>query len=233
MKRIVLFALVTLGISLGQAKAQSFSLAHDTTMAFTGASADVHNTVTNLTTNSLQMAWKMTNSSIASGWVVSGVCDINLCYNWAGDVETGITKNCTVNSSSNMDFKVQYNATSGAIGSSSFITFRFVDVNTGLSKSATFIATKVPTGVVNVSKVDDDIVLYPNPAKDDLNVIFDPNSDVKNIAVYNLIGKIVSIYKVNGNNAKLNVSNVPSGIYFVRLLDGQGRVIATRKFTRQ
>jgi hypothetical protein len=233
MKRIVLFALVTLGISLGQVKAQSFSLAHDTTTAFTGTSADVHNTVTNLTTNQLQMSWKMSNSSIANGWVVSGVCDINLCYNWTGDVEMGITKNCSINPSSNMDFKVQYNATGGAVGSSSFITFRFVDVNTGLLKNATFIATKVPAGVVNVTKVDDNIVLYPNPASDDLNVIFDPNADVKNIAVYNLIGKIVSIYKVNGNSAKLNVSNIPSGIYFVRLLDGQGRVIATRKFTHQ
>ncbi|HTM65067.1 MAG TPA: T9SS type A sorting domain-containing protein [Flavipsychrobacter sp.] len=233
MKRIVLFALVTFGLSFGQVKAQSFSMARDTTVIFTGASGDVHNTLTNLTTDPLPITWRMTNSSIASGWVVSGVCDINLCYNWAGDVEMGGTKNCTVNPSSNMDFKVQYNATGGAIGSSSFITFRFVDGNTGLLKTATFIATKVPTGVVNVSKVDDDVVLYPNPAKDDLNVIFDPNSDVKNIAVYNLIGKIVSIYKVNGNSAKINVSNVPSGIYFVRLLDGQGRVVATRKFTRQ
>jgi hypothetical protein len=233
MKRIVLFALVTFGISLGQVKAQSFNLASDTTIAFTGTSADVHNTVSNLTNDTLKMAWKMTNSSIGSGWVVSGVCDINLCYNWAGDVDMGITKNCSIKPASNMDFKVQYNATNGALSSSSFITFRFVDLATGLQKSATFIATKVPTGVVNVSKVDDDVVLYPNPAKDDLNVIFDPNSDVKNIAVYNLIGKIVSIYKVNGNSAKINVSNVPSGIYFVRLLDGQGRVVATRKFTRQ
>lgn len=233
MKRIVLFALVTFGISFGQVKAQSFTLAHDTSSAFTGASADVHNTVTNLTTNQLQMSWKMTNSSIASGWVVSGVCDINLCYNWTGDVEMGITKNCSINPSSNMDFKVQYNATGGAMGSTSFITFRYVDVNTGQSKNATFIATKVPTGVVNVTKVEDDIVLYPNPAKDDINVIFDADADVRNIAVYNLIGKVVSIYKVNGNSAKLNASNIPSGIYFVRLLDGQGRVIATRKFTRQ
>lgn len=231
MKKIVLFALVAVGLNINSAVAQSFTLAHDTTSAFTGSTVDVHNTITNVTGNSINMTWRIVTSAttLAPGWLVSGVCDNNSCYPWAGDVSNGNALSCSISGMSSMDGKVQYDATAAANGTVSWVTIRYTEGTS--SKFATFIATKVPTGINTVVKSDDNVVLYPNPAKDDLNVVFDMDADVKNIAVYNLIGKAVSIYKVNGNSAKLNVSNIPSGIYFVRLLDGQGRIVATRKFT--
>jgi hypothetical protein len=78
-----------------------------------------------------------------------------------------------------------------------------------------------------------DVILYPNPASNYLNVIFNPDAGIKNIAIYNLIGRVVSVFRVSGNSAKLDIDNTPSGIYFVRLMTDQGEIIATRKFTRQ
>lgn len=227
MKKVVLFALVAFGLT-SQISAQSFSVAHDTVTAYTAGSVDVHNTVNNLTSGNLAINWKVVDSSIAPGWTIDGICDNQLCYPW-GTVQPGALQTSgDIEASKSMDFKVQYSTTGAAIGSMTSVTIRFSESLN--SKTATFIATKVPTGVTSVTRIEDDVVLYPNPAKDDLNVVFS-NTTVRNIAVYNLIGKIVSIYKVNGNSAKLNVSNIPSGIYFVRLLDGQGRIVATRKFT--
>lgn len=88
------------------------------------------------------------------------------------------------------------------------------------------------TGINNVAK-QDNIVIYPNPARSEVNIVFDRSADIKSIAIYNLIGKAVTVYKVNGNSAKLDVESIPSGIYFLRMLDGLGHVITTRKFVHQ
>ena len=84
------------------------------------------------------------------------------------------------------------------------------------------------------SKVQDEIVIYPNPAHDEVNIIYGADAGVKNITIYNLIGKIVSVFKpIDNSSAGLSIENLPTGIYFVRLIDAQGAVVATRKFTRQ
>jgi hypothetical protein len=98
----------------------------------------------------------------------------------------------------------------------------------------TFLVTKFPTSVSTTKTSTDGISLYPNPASDELNVLFNPNGGIKNITIYNMIGKAVTVYKVTANNsAKLDIQNIPAGIYFIRLSDAHGRVVATRKFTRQ
>ncbi len=93
---------------------------------------------------------------------------------------------------------------------------------------------KASTGIMNFNSADD-IILYPNPAREAVNVIFDEKFNVRTIAVYNLIGKLMGpIYKPASNNsAKIDLSDMPTGIYFLRLMDAQGHFVATRRFTRQ
>ena len=112
------------------------------------------------------------------------------------------------------------------------MTVSLKDFSTSETKTETFIVNKWPTSVPVVTN-DDDITIYPNPAREELNVVYSNTADVKNIAVYNIIGKVMNVYRVSGNSANLNLRNVPAGIYFVRLLNANGGVVATRKFTRQ
>jgi hypothetical protein len=90
-------------------------------------------------------------------------------------------------------------------------------------------------GTLPLLRCTDDVVVYPNPAPgNELNIVYDPSADVKRIAVYNLIGNMVAIYKVTGNNsANLNLETLAPGIYFVRLYNTQGDVVVAKKFTRQ
>jgi hypothetical protein len=234
MKKVILFSLVALGLLVQNSFAQSFSVAHDTSFAWTGGSVDVHQTMNNTSGGPLTISWKIIDHTLASGWTVDGVCDNHTCY-----PDNVLTNNATYDADEvaagvPMDLKVTFNAGAGSITSTSWVTAKVWDKNMPLnSKNITFIATRAPTGVSTVVRADDNVILYPNPAKNDVNVIFDQNAGVKNIAIYNIIGKAMSIYKVNGNSAKMNLENIPSGIYFVRLFDGQGRIIATRKFTHQ
>jgi len=79
-----------------------------------------------------------------------------------------------------------------------------------------------------------DVKLYPNPASDELNVTYDESADIKTIAIYNIIGKVMSVYKPPASNSSnLNVEGLPSGIYFLRLSNSLGQVVMTKKFTRQ
>ena len=79
------------------------------------------------------------------------------------------------------------------------------------------------------------MVLYPNPAREAVNVIYNEKAGIKTIAVYNIIGKLMGpVYKPADNgSAKIDLDDIPNGIYFLRLMDSQGHVLATRRFTRQ
>ena len=101
------------------------------------------------------------------------------------------------------------------------------------TKNITFVVNRLPVSVPVVSTSESDVVMYPNPATSELNIVYNANLDVKNIAVYNIIGKVMTIYRVTGSSANLNLENIPSGIYFVRLLNAHGETVVTKKFSKQ
>lgn len=63
-----------------------------------------------------------------------------------------------------------------------------------------------------------DFELFPNPAKDYVNVIFN-SSDSKNLALYNILGKKVVSVTVESETYQLNMRNLNNGIYFLTVLD--------------
>ncbi len=58
------------------------------------------------------------------------------------------------------------------------------------------------------------IRMYPNPANTLINIVSDVNSPFT-VHLYNLVGKNMTEAKINGNS--IDVSEVPVGMYFVRL----------------
>lgn len=80
----------------------------------------------------------------------------------------------------------------------------------------------------------EELSVYPNPATTELNVVYGPGTSVRNIAIYNLIGKVMNVYKAgDAGSANLNLDGIPEGIYYVWLMNPKGDVIATKKFTKQ
>lgn len=98
----------------------------------------------------------------------------------------------------------------------------------------TYIVTRTPTTSVANVKPNSEVSLYPNPASNSVNLVYDASADIRNIAVYNIIGKQVSLFRPTDNSsANLNIESIPAGIYFVRLINSRGDVVTTRKFTKQ
>jgi hypothetical protein len=92
---------------------------------------------------------------------------------------------------------------------------------------------KAAVATAPIKQGQDEVTVYPNPAFNELNIVYGTNADVKNIAVYNLIGKLITIYKAaEMGSANLNIENIPGGVYYVWLVNSRGDVIATKKFTK-
>lgn len=187
--------------------------------------------------------WPLYSSSLGAG---VGFCDNIDCYTITDPVNNFFNDSTIVQQTRNYDnnsanindadhnFYMQFIANSPAAGTSAYVRVRATDMNGSGNRVLTFVASRTPTGISN-SVYNDEIVLYPNPAREAVNVIYDANAGVRTIAVYNLIGKLMGpVYKPSASgSAKINTEDMPGGVYFLRLMDGQGHVVATRRFTRQ
>ena len=65
----------------------------------------------------------------------------------------------------------------------------------------------------------DNIQVYPNPAQD---FIFIDNANIDdNVNVFNVVGKRVMSFKIETENQQLDITELKSGLYFLRLNNGQ------------
>ncbi|RYD59514.1 MAG: T9SS type A sorting domain-containing protein [Sphingobacteriales bacterium] len=232
MKKLVLLFITLIGLG-SAASAQKYTVQDTIRHTVWGDSWKMHNNVMNVSTvpnDSVTLTWSVTANDFPTSWknpAYTGICDNEYCRN---GMPTGMYTARKFAPNTKMDFYLQFNPEDFTENGTHYVTVEFTDGTT--IRHTTFIVTKQPTSVNNVSKQNDGISMYPNPASNELNVIFEANSNIKNLAVYNLIGKPVMVYKVTDNNsAKLNIESIPSGVYFLRFIDAQGRVSAIRKFT--
>ncbi|MBN2746443.1 MAG: T9SS type A sorting domain-containing protein, partial [Bacteroidales bacterium] len=77
----------------------------------------------------------------------------------------------------------------------------------------------VQAGVIQFRKPKTTLsTLYPNPASTNLNIQLQPDFEHTTIQIYNYLGSKVMETKADKNNMNLDVSSLPSGLYFVKVL---------------
>lgn len=76
----------------------------------------------------------------------------------------------------------------------------------------------LPTGVKDVLSTSN-VSIFPNPAKDELNISLPLNGESTNVSIYNVIGEVVFTENMiaNGTTSKFDISNLKSGVYVVKL----------------
>jgi hypothetical protein len=72
--------------------------------------------------------------------------------------------------------------------------------------------------------------LYPNPASEVLNIKVKSELDVKSVSIYNTLGQII-MTSIHAENGEINVSNLQSGSYFIKVFTDKGS--STAKFIKQ
>ncbi len=249
MKKYLFIVFSFLGLfSYKSVNAQSFTTQMDTVFAtYSGGTLVAPDYISTPSSNdSLRLAWRVIATNWPSDWLpYLSVCDNNNCYYngthtlWNSTTNTGGAQVSLyykgTGTGTYNDFHAALSLSTVTTSGTFWFTIKLANfADTTFTKNITFVITDNTTAVRNVSSYPEDIVLYPNPAHGEVNIVYGAGAGVKNIAIYNLIGKVVSVFKpIDNSSAQLSIENLPTGIYFVRLMDAQGGLVATRKFTKQ
>ena len=81
------------------------------------------------------------------------------------------------------------------------------------------------------SYLENNVTLYPNPAKEFVDVRIDGDLNVTGMEVYDVYGKLINTINVIDNTTHINVSGLANGMYFVRVTTEQGMV--TKRFVKR
>lgn len=79
----------------------------------------------------------------------------------------------------------------------------------------------ISVGTDELSKVEEDLLVYPNPAN---MHVFIGSNDVKRIEIYNMTGELVA---TEFNSNRITVSHLPDGLYVFRLTSSTGKTNKT------
>ena len=79
--------------------------------------------------------------------------------------------------------------------------------------------------------LENSVSLYPNPAKEYVDIRVDGDLNVTTMEVYDVYGKLINTVNVVENPTRINVSNLANGMYFVRVTTEAGAV--TKSFVKK
>ena len=85
----------------------------------------------------------------------------------------------------------------------------------------------------NENLMDGSYKLFPNPANSEINILSTNNSNYSNIEIHDLTGRIVKIVNSRtSNNTTLDVSDLKSGNYIIKITDNNGKVESLKMIKR-
>ncbi len=116
----------------------------------------------------------------------------------------------------------------GTIYSSAYQNGRAIFVGLG-----GLIIEMLVANAVSSEEIDQALKIYPNPANSSLNVEFPVfGIEEKTLQIFDLSGKKKFEEKFSSFQAVLDISDLSSGLYLVKLFDQQGKLISTKKLVK-
>lgn len=257
LKRILSMVTATL-VLFNMASAQDFQFTfdnpvHDTTggtevfssESFGHDNYGLRNFVKNISDDTFAIDWKYIDRdntvdtsnefTITDAWFVTGICDNINCRAEFGEWYWGaIETSAPFGPGEQMLIEIDIYAPKTSKDTTR--TFKVELKSPNQTDTAIFVLTKVQGLGVSVFAVNDKKVsVFPNPltpgAK--LNVFVNESLNAKTIEVYNVIGQKQLSVPVNKETESIDVNRLAKGLYIVKVADEQGRILASRKFSKQ
>jgi len=110
-------------------------------------------------------------------------------------------------------------------------TFGNIQVNGTLSELNIFIAKLNKYTLSTLENNYTTLILFPNPAQDQISINNTSNSDITQVEIYNLLGVKVDEITINSQEAVIDVSTLTTGTYFLRIYADSG--VVTKKIIKQ
>lgn len=123
-------------------------------------------------------------------------------------------------------------------GSSMEVNISYVGFNREIVTTDIDIVSSIGTMTIGVTYdttlgVEDNVVnnynIYPNPTNGNIVV---SGSNINMVEVYNLCGQKVLSVEANSNDVNVNMSNLTSGVYMVRIVDNNGNATVNKIIKR-
>jgi hypothetical protein len=232
MKQLLLLLLIVCPGSF-ELHAQSFTTQYgDSSTGWhqaTGGDINVYNFIMDTMPDPIWIKWTVTANDISGGWEFNGFCDNKLCY--GGDAPgllDGTESQVSNPYVSNVygDFHAIFNGDAAANNSAAWIQVLAEDTINNDVKTLTFIARKGPLSIEQVTATTG-INIFPNPARDHVNIFCDAKLEVNDIQIISAGGKLFSTYKATGSVTKLPLDQLAPGTYFVRLKGKDSHTLST------
>ncbi len=78
------------------------------------------------------------------------------------------------------------------------------------------------TAIKELSKITENVILFPNPANDNIN-LFKSNETIKQINIYDYAGGLVHNYLFEMGNQNINISDLQKGLYMIEVSTEKNR----------
>lgn len=199
--------------------------------AVEGAIINVSNYIKSVANKDFDLTWEKEVDK-PDGWLVA-ICTNEVCSPDA--IESGPF---SIASGDSVDLKVQAQPL-GNTGTAT-VTVRFFDpadpTNTNTMGETTFTvtATDPSTSLTNIIPSKKVFNTYPNPVRNTLNVELENYENITTLEVYNMVGRSVGTYSIENVSEvqQLDMLNLEEGMYFISLLDENGQLVETKRFSK-
>lgn len=99
---------------------------------------------------------------------------------------------------------------------SQLITYTYTDTNGCVNSATDIILVNYCVGIVE-NQLQSGMIAFPNPATDNISVKWNSDFAMNRIEIVDVTGRVViSTSVANGNNAEINISELPAGMYTLR-----------------
>ena len=199
----------------------NYSLTHIGSFSVAGAGGDL--TSCNFPNSILPVSWEnftatiQSNNDVALAWQVSSQIDNKGYYvehsidgsNWD---DLGYVQSAATSKSSENYSYTDINPVSG----SNYYRIKQVDIDGNASYSE--------IKMISLTIKNSQLSIWPNPAKDIVNVKYDGNGSDARAIVFDQMGRMVSSTVLHSGSNSVNVSNLSTGNYIVHVQSADGTV---------
>jgi hypothetical protein len=179
--------------------------------------------ITNTATNDSEFTWVTIEQSFQNGWAAQ-FCDPVSCFGDPIPSTGSFILKPTKTKSFNLD--ITFNR---IFGNGKFTVGVYRNSEPSIVDTLRFLIEGWQLGVEGLNAKAPEMSVFPNPTKGDLTITY-PSKGTFGVEVFNLIGSKVKSFSGVQSNAKLDVSELPDGIYIVRIND-HGHLVSHR-FTK-
>lgn len=193
--------------------------------------------VTNLTNNQISMRWtRLPVADCPSAWDFL-VCDNNNCYDASVSTNIGNGLDAAVLEANEVvtDLFSLHVKPKGQPGCCMVQIEYYLDSdpNTVIATAEFDISINDPQCFVSTSEeVVSALRVFPNPMTDYFQLEGNDANDVRNLVVYNLVGRKVRIFDATNSN-QFDMSGLPGGIYLVGIVGTEGEILKTVRISRR